>query len=202
MHPSVWYNLSEMLKLSIFRWNHSTQVAGIISATIFPSSFIITVFFCLISSCLTLLCCLRFPSTSSLTLLWPFTLSSSFTLFAWNSLLLRLLFSFSCPSSSSPLHPVSPSLTFPPSSSLFLPGQRFSWCLTKHGICIGKMPQNMACRQRRRWKWSGISYQMSSWPRQPSLLSRENRSPLWRPMTQTYTQTHVCAGIPTYDFVH
>lgn len=98
MPLSVWYNLSEMLKLSIFRWNHSTQVAGIISATIFPSSFIITVFFCLISSCLTLLCCLRFPSTSSLTLLWPFTLSSSFTLFAWNSLLLRPLFSFSCPS--------------------------------------------------------------------------------------------------------
>lgn len=202
MPLSVWYNLSEMLKLSIFRWNHSTQVAGIISATIFPSSFIITVFFCLISSCLTLLCCLRFPSTSSLTLLWPFTLSSSFTLFAWNSLLLRLLFSFSCPSYHLFLFSTSSCFTCPPSSSLFLLGQQFSWCLTKHGISIGKVPQNMACCQRRRWKWSGISYQMSPWPHQPSLLSRENRSPLWLPMTHTYTQTHVCAGIATYDFVH
>lgn len=122
--------------------------------------------------------CLKFPSSPTPFLAHPIT------------------------SSSSPLHPVSPSFTCPPSSSLFLLGQQFSWCLTKHGICIGKVPQNMACCQRRRWKWSGISYQMSPWPHQPSLLSRENRSPLWLPMTHTYTQTHVCAGIATYDFVH
>ena len=159
-------------------------------------------FFCLISSCLTLLLfspLLPFTyslSTSSLTLLWPFTPSSSFhsfipklpPFFFFSQPSCHLLF-FSCSSCSYPSLSHLPLL-------LFCCVSCFSWCLTKHGVCIGKMPPNMACRQRHHWVWSGISYQMSLSPRQPSLLSRENRSPLWWPVTQLHTQTHTCTHNP------
>lgn len=41
-------------------------------------------------------------------------------------------------------------LPFPASCPPVLLCQPFSWCLTKYGVRIGKMPQNMACRQRHR----------------------------------------------------
>ncbi len=142
------------------------------SSSLFPP--FSALFFCLISSCLTLLLLsppLPFASTlstSSLTLLWPFTPSSSFHSFIPDSPPVPDSFPLFFPSilSSPPLFPfiLFLPLPFPPSSPPVLLCQLFSWCLTGHGVCIGKMPQNMACRQRHHWAWSGISYQMSLWP--------------------------------------
>lgn len=143
---------------------------------------------CLMSCCLTLLCC---PShslfTSYVALLWPFTLS--FPLLSLNLLLPWII------SSSFPIH-----LLMLFSAPLpFLPPSPICWCsavsatlpvLTKCGADIGKMPQNMAGRQRHHEERTDIFYQMSLSPDQPSLSSRGNRSAFWHPVTHTGHTQH------------
>lgn len=148
----------------------------------------------LISSC---------PLSSTAHHFFSFQLISHFTSTIYSILIISLLSLNSLLSqrlsSSFPIHSVmfssssAHSVHTPPLSHHPLPPvllcQLSSQCLTKQGIRIGKMPQNMARRQRHHWEQSGIFYQMSLSPRQPSLSSRANRSPLWRPVTLT-THTH------------
>lgn len=156
-------------------------------------------FLCLISCCLTLLCCPSHSlSTSSVAFLWPFTPSRFILPSFIPKLITSLNHSFIC--SHPPSHVVFsfPSHSCPPSPicwrsavSAVLP------VLTKCGADIGKMPQNMACRRRHHGEWIDIFYQMSLSPDQPSLSSRGNRSAFWHPVTHTghtpHTNIWVCS---------